>query len=36
MNNPMIEGMETPDTLNRQVQKMFSDMVRINIGESVP
>jgi demethylmenaquinone methyltransferase/2-methoxy-6-polyprenyl-1,4-benzoquinol methylase len=26
MNNPMIEPMETPATLNRQVQKMFSDI----------
>lgn len=26
MNDPMIERMETPATLNRQVQKMFSDI----------
>ena len=26
MNDPMIEPMETPATLNRQVQKMFSDI----------
>jgi demethylmenaquinone methyltransferase/2-methoxy-6-polyprenyl-1,4-benzoquinol methylase len=26
MNDPMIERMETPTTLNRQVQKMFSDI----------